>query len=266
MTDLKYIIKKKWWLILLFLLPSTIIVNLANGFLYPLIMNSEGLYKFTSYFSLVITAILFVIIYSFIESKISKDSLKKTFNILVILISVIFIFTTLMNILVYDLFRYDSCGREFNELYIKNAESNNPSFCLELPNNLNTVIGFKGYSYCVTPNRDSITPTQKHFASTCITSFSKYTNDISHCNLIESHNLSIGGTLSGSGFSGNKYHCIMEYAVDKLKPDLCETLPNEGDFSDRNQCLKIVSWRSGDKSLCEKIPSSSSLKNTCLER
>ena len=265
MSDFIYIIKKKWWLFLLFLVPSTIIVSLTNSFLYPLTMNSESLYKFTSYFSLVIIAILFVIIYSFIESKISKDSLKKTFKILIILISVFFILSTLMNILVYGLFRYDSCGKEFNELYLKNAESNNPSFCLDLPNNLNTAIDLKGYSYCITPNRDSITPTQNNFASTCITSFAKYTNDISHCNLIASNNLSIGHTLGGSGFSGNKYHCIMEYAVDKLKPDLCETLPNEGGYSDRNQCLKIVSWRSGDKSLCERIPSSSSLKNSCLK-
>ncbi|HIH43031.1 TPA: hypothetical protein HA246_05285 [Candidatus Woesearchaeota archaeon] len=188
-----------------------------------------------------------VMAYSFIELKITNDYIKKIFKIIVIIIAVFFILTTLIKlILISSLFKYESCGREFNELYIEYAKSNDPSFCLDSKRNLNTFIGFKGDDYCKTPYKDTIIPTQDDFAATCITSFAKYTNDISHCDLIESNNLSISHSLSDSGFSGNKYHCIMAYAIDKLKPDYCDTLPKEGDYSDRNKCLKMVSRKSGD--------------------
>ncbi len=251
MVDFVHIIKKKVWLFLLFLIPSIFFVNLLNDFLFHLTMNSESMHNFVSYFALVIITILFVMVYSFIESKITKSLMRKTFKIIIILISVFFIFSNLMNILVYGLFKYDSCGKEFNELYVKNAKYDDSFFCLNLPSDIHTVTGFKGSSYCTTPNKDLVTPTQDHFAVTCITSFAKYTNNISHCDIIESKNL-----------NGSKYSCMMDYAIDKLKPNLCETLPDKS----RTHCLKTISWKSGDKSLCEKIPSSSSLKNACLDR
>jgi hypothetical protein len=286
MVDFKSIVKKRWWLFLLFLLPSTIVVNFTNDFLYPLTMNSESSYKFTSYFSLVIMAIIFVIIYSFIESKISRDSLKKTFKILVILISVIFIFLTLMNILVSGLFRYESCGETFNNVYIQAAKEKDSSFCFDTDIDLNYYVGFKGYTYCTTPNKDSIEifkyrndvpeyekPKLERLSfegqsTSCISSFADYTQDVNVCQSLKIHNDNLTDEDKVYFFDSKVSGCIYNFATRNKDWQVCDLIletnyPSKQ--SEWEQCIKVVSWRTKDKSLCEKIPSSSSLKNACLK-
>ena len=247
---------------LLLLLPASLLVGQINNLLYLFTQNSKLLFNLVSWFSLLFFAIIFFLILHFIERKISKNSLKITFKLITFIILFVLNCFGLAYAIFGSSFTYKSCGKEFNTLYILSAKSNNPSFCLNLDINLNSYSGLKGGTYCETPYKDLIEVDS--FSGGCITSFAKYTNDISHCEIIASHNLPTGGSLSSVGFIGNKYHCIMEFATDKLNGSYCDLLPSGGEFSDRNQCLKIIAWRTNNRALCEKIPNDSSLKNACL--
>lgn len=263
LNSLLKIIRKRFFFFLLFLPTALLIVERVNDLLYTFTQNSRFLFHLISLLSLLISAAFFVLIFHFIEEKLSKKYFKLIFKLIVIISLIVLFLFNLPYILFGNLSTYTSCGKEFNQAYISSAKNNDSTFCLDSSMQLNYYTGLKGRHYCQTPNKDFIEV--NHFSGECITSFAKYTNDISHCEIIAYNNLSTGSSLSSSGFKRNKYHCIMEFAVYKLNDSYCDFLPSEGEYSDRNQCLKIIAWGSNNKSLCEKIPESSSLKNACFE-
>jgi hypothetical protein len=249
---------------LLLLAPASLIVRQTNTLFYSFTQNSKLFFDLLSWFSLLFFATIFFLILYVIVRKISKNSFKISFKLIIFIILICLNYFGLAYVIFESPFTYKSCGKEFNELYILSAKSNDPSFCLNSDIKLNSYPGLKGGIYCKTPYKDSIEVWGNVFSGECITSFAKYTNDISHCELIAVNNLGTGGSSSSGGFIGNKYHCIMEFAIDKLNDSYCDLLPSAGEFSDRNQCLKTTAWRTNNKALCEKIPNNSSLKNACL--
>ena len=265
LNNLLKIIKRRFLFFLLFLPTTSLIVAGVNDLLYTFTQNSRFLFYLILLLLLLIFVTFFVLVFHFIEEKLPKKYLKLIFKSVVIIGLIILSCPSLIYLFAEDLFTYKSCGKEFNQAYVSSAKNNDLTFCLDSNIQLNDYTSSEGGRYCKTPNKDSIYV--NYFSLGCIASFAKYTNDISHCEMIASHNLSTAGSSSSSDFERNEYYyyCIMDFAVDKLNDSYCDLLPSQGEFSDRNQCLRMIAWKSNNIALCEKIPESSSLRSSCFE-
>jgi hypothetical protein len=258
------IIKKRILYFLLFLLPSAAVAWNTNNLLYSFTQNSKVLFYLTSYLSLFLITGIFTILFNFIEKMIPHSGLKKTFRIFIAIGIPIFVLFNIGYFILFALqggFVYPSCGKEFNTAYFSGSENKNSSFCFDKTIELNYYISpeNEGY-YCETPNKDTIA--KGEIESGCVTSFAIYNNDISYCDKLKNQDFPALG-MSTDGYE----NCIAEFAISKLDDRYCDLLSTgslaPGD-SDRYQCIKVIAWRSHNRSLCEKIPTSSSLKTACL--
>lgn len=258
MRKIWLIIKRNFWIFILFIFPSVSIVNIINDLTYHITMNSNMIFYVLSYLLLFIVTTFFVLIYSVINFLIKNNFFKKILLTLIILTSICFFYFIYF---VGGRIQYESCGKEFNDTYIEQSKINNSSFCLNNNIKLNSYIDFKGGNYCKTPNMDIIRTNPDYYSAECLTSFAQYTNDVSHCNIIESNNLKMSGWIAGDGNEGNKEGCISRYATSKLDVNYCELLKNKD--RDRDICIRSIYYKTKDKSLCNKI-NNISIRNDCL--
>lgn len=234
---------------------SAIIVEKTNSLFYTITQNSKYLFYLISFSSLIFFFIIFALTIHFTEKKLLRNKHILIFRSIIISFLIAITINFIPSTLIFEVpLGYKSCGKEFNEIFISSAKSNDPSFCLNTNIKLNSFYREGNEKYCVTPNKDYIY--LGDFSSGCIESFAKYTNNVSACNLITKAEL--------HGYE----NCIMSFATNKLEINYCYLLPkpNVGEeFSDRDQCIKIISWRKKDKSLCDKIESGI-LKDSCIEK
>jgi hypothetical protein len=257
-VDFIKFIKAKKWFFLLFLLPATLIVNITNNLIYPLVMNSKALFQTASYFSLIIITLLLVVIYSVIESEIKNKTLRTIFKILIMITSVIAILIVLINITFYGLFTYESCGADFNKAYLQAAKEKDPSFCFNTESEVNYYLLGKGGYHCKTPNKDQLDimrvsdefsdseterETFKIYSSSCIESFSDYVNDVSICQTLEVFNKNLTEEDKVYFWDRRVSECIANYAIKNNEPQTCNLIletdyPSKQATSER--CIKQV--------------------------
>ncbi|GEM_PF-5756349 len=86
----------------------------------------------------------------------------------------------------------------------------------------------------------------------CVSEFAIDVGDATACSALKGKSsLTVPTGLSLTPFN----NCILNYTGFFPDAALCEQLPKDGEpFGDYYQCLKLISWHTGDRHVCEKIP------------
>lgn len=235
---------KRWWVFALLLLPSILLVELANYYLHPILMNSFSMFKVFSFILLFALTFILGRVVLFIEQRIRKRLWKRLFVTLFVIIAGFFSLIALSNLVFNGLFTFKSCGEDFNERYLTAAQNNDASLCFE-DVEFNYFRGPKGRHFCMTPNKDLIqvlrpfddipgTPSsfdreeyeQHRYAlqvSSCVNSLAEYTEDISVCDSLDELKADFS-KLPMVGKERLKAECNFNYAISFDEQAACESI------------------------------------------
>lgn len=206
------------------------------------IQDEEIVYVFFSYLLFLLVFIVSFRLYRKVFQYLKrKRGLFITFRLITI---AGFLFITpfvLLVLLVEGSFKYDYCGKEFNQQYREALANKNSDVCLsdELYKDLNSVRGFKGGAFCVTPTRkwfelhykplvanryDKMELDVDNAKASCISAIARDLKDVSICEMIRENNLTYSQGFYSILKTGDISGCIYDYASYTKDVELCKTV------------------------------------------